>query len=377
MKNILMVITKLSNGGAERAIALLAKNLSKEYNVKIVTFDNSFQEYSSNVEVIDLKTKITNNILKKITNFIVRIFKIKKLKRKYKIDYTISFLPGPNLINCLSRVNDKIIVSVRNIQSRLEKSFFRDIANQISFWNADKIVTVCNSVKNDICNTYKIDKNKLITIYNTYDEEEIDKKKLEHVEESDLFERNLTVITVGRLIKQKGQWHLIRAFKEVINKLPNAKLIILGRGELEQYLLDVIKSNQLEQNVHLLGFCPNPYKYMYNSDLFVLPSLYEGMSNVLLEAMACELPIIATNCDGGNNEILQNNSGILINQLDGNLYLDAPLSQEEEELKEKIIQILTDKELRDIYKNKSKSRINDFKKDVNLKKWTSLLESLK
>ena len=61
MKNILMIITKLSNGGAERAINLLSKNLSDKYDVKIVTFDNSSQEYMPYVEVIDLKTKITKS----------------------------------------------------------------------------------------------------------------------------------------------------------------------------------------------------------------------------------------------------------------------------------------------------------------------------
>ena len=68
-----MIITKLSNGGAEKAIALLANNLSKKYNVKIVTFDNSNQDYSTDVEVIDLKTRITNSKIKKILNFILRI----------------------------------------------------------------------------------------------------------------------------------------------------------------------------------------------------------------------------------------------------------------------------------------------------------------
>ena len=377
MKNILMIITKLSNGGAEKAISLLAKELSNNYNVKLVTFDNSNQEYTSNIEIIDLKTKITNNKIRKIINFILRIYKIKKIKKNNNIDYSISFLPGPNIINCLTRVNDKIIISVRNTQSKLKKSFIRNISNQISFFKSDKIVTVCDSVKEDILNTYKIEKNKLITIYNTYNEKEINNKKFEKLskEEQSIF-NNLTVITVGRLIEQKGQWHLIRAFRDVIKEMPDAKLIILGRGELKDYLQKVIDKNNLQKNVFLYGFKQNPYKYMYNVDLFVLPSLYEGMSNVILEAMACELPIIATDCEGGNKEILSNDYGILTDKCDEKHYLNEVLTKEEKILKENILKLLKDKNLRNNYKAKSKIRIKDFSKKVVISKWESLLESI-
>lgn len=377
MKNILMIITKLSNGGAERAINLLSKNLSDKYDVKIVTFDNSSQEYMPYVEVIDLKTKITKNPLKKILHFFTRIYKVRKIKKQYKIDCTISFLPGPNIVNVLSKIHDRTIISVRNTQSKLKKNIFRNLVNQISFNKADKIVTVCDYVKEDILNTYTIKKDKIVTIYNTYNEEEIEKKKAEKIDktEQQYFSKNKTVITVGRLIKQKGQWHLIRAFKEVVKELPDAKLIILGRGELQEYLKNVIKINQLDKNVYLCGFKENPYKYMQHSDIFVLPSLYEGMPNVILEAMSCNLPIIATNCEGGNKEILgENQYGILINKLDGKLYLDEPLTNAEEEMKNAIINILTKKQQREKYIEKSKERIEYFKKENNIRKWIDILE---
>lgn len=378
MKNILVIITKLSNGGAEKAITLLASNLSKKYNVKIVAFDNSKQDYGTDVEIIDLKTRITNNKIKKIINFIIRIYKVRRIKKTYNIDYTISFLPGPNIVNCFTKYNDKIIISVRNIQSKLKKSYFREIANQISFNKADKIVTVCDSVKEDILNTYNVKNEKIITIYNTYDENKINEQKFEKLDKQELtiFKDNFVVITIGRLIEQKGQWYLIRAFKEVVKKIPNAKLVILGRGELKNYLQKVIEKNGLGSSVYLYGFKRNPYKYMYNSDLFVLPSLYEGMSNVLLEAMSCELPIIATNSEGGNKEILQNDYGILINKFDGKYYIDEPLTKEEINLGKKIIEILKNKTLREKYKEQSQKRIKYFNKENNLKKWINLLDNI-
>ena len=73
-KNIIILVTKLSNGGAEKTATLLAKNLSKKYNVYLTVFDNRVQDYETDVKIIDLKTNITNNIIEKIYNFIKRVY---------------------------------------------------------------------------------------------------------------------------------------------------------------------------------------------------------------------------------------------------------------------------------------------------------------
>ena len=375
MKNLLMIITKLSNGGSEKAINLLANSLANLYNVKLVTFDNSNQDYKSDVEIIDLKTKNSKNILKKFINFIKRFCKIKKIKKLYKIDCTISFLPGPNIINCITRTNDKVIISVRNMQSKKEKSYFRDLANQFSFCMADKIITVCESVKNDIIKHYKVRKEKICTIYNTYNKAEIDIKKTEKVEEKELKGKKI-VITIGRLIYQKGQWHLIRAFKGISKKEPEARLVILGRGESEGFLREVIKSNGLEEKVFLYGYKENPYKYLYNSSVFVLPSLFEGMSNTLLEAMACGTPIVTTDCEGANNEILNEKCAIITKCCDGKLYKDESLTKEEEELEKAILKVLKDKIFSEYLKINGKEKLKKFEKEAVLKKWINVIEEM-
>lgn len=374
MKNLMMIITKLSNGGSERAISLLADSLSKYYNVKLVTFDNSNQDYNPNVEVIDLRTKSSKNKLKKIINFIKRFYKVRKIKRLYKIDCTISFLPGPNVINCMTKNKDKIIVSVRNIQSKKGKNFFRDIANQISFSKADKIITVCEAAKKDIINHYNVNKEKILTIYNTYDKDEIDSKKIEKIDEEELKNKRL-VIAIGRLIYQKGQWYLIRAFKEVCEKLPDARLVILGRGELKDFLQEVIKVNNLEGRVFLYGYKKNPYKYLYNSSVFVLPSLFEGMSNTLLEAMACEVPIITTDCEGANKEILNNECAAITKCCDGKIYKGETLTKEEIELQNAMIKVLEDNKFSDKLRQASKEKIKMFEKDEIIKKWIDVIEN--
>src|SRR5690625_2500259 len=132
-------------------------------------------------------------------------------------------------------------------------------------------------------------------MYNFYYIEGINELAKEPVEQRfELLFDHPTIITVGRLTKQKGHWHLIRAFKIVKNEIPNAKLVILGDGPLKSYLISLSKQLELEDDVYFLGFQKNPFKYLVNSDVYAFPSLYEGFPNALCEAMACGLPVIST-----------------------------------------------------------------------------------
>ena len=94
------------------------------------------------------------------------------------------------------------------------------------------------SNKKDLIKNYGLEEEKIKVIYNPYDIEKIRSLASEPIEDNykEVF-KNPTIITVGRLSKQKGQWHLIRAFKKVKEEIPNAKLVILGQGELQDYLI--------------------------------------------------------------------------------------------------------------------------------------------
>ena len=114
-------------------------------------------------------------------------------------------------------------------------------------------------------------------------------------------DKNTELLAVGRLDKNKN-------FKDIIEILPklNMKLTILGDGVERENLQKL--ATKLNVNVEFLGFQKNPYKYMKNAKLLILTSLYEGLPNVVLEANACEVPVIAYNCIGGTRELI--NEGI-------------------------------------------------------------------
>jgi glycosyltransferase involved in cell wall biosynthesis len=112
------------------------------------------------------------------------------------------------------------------------------------------------------------------------------------------------LIAVGRLKKQKNYPLMLEALK-IVNLQREVRLMILGVGELESELQRKVSDLKLERQVIFMGQVPDPEPYYHSAHLFVLTSDYEGFGNVIIEALACGLPVVSTDCRGGPREILQ------------------------------------------------------------------------
>ena len=117
------------------------------------------------------------------------------------------------------------------------------------------------------------------------------------------------IINVGRFRKQKNQILLIRAFHKFLKKNKNFKLVLVGDGILKKKIENEISNLNLNKNVILKGWVNNPLKYIRKSKLFVLTSLYEGLGNVLIDAVNHDVPCISTSCKSGLQEILLDGKG--------------------------------------------------------------------
>ena len=126
-------------------------------------------------------------------------------------------------------------------------------------------------------------------------------------------ENIFTIVSTSRLISRKGISYLIDAFIDLNKKIDNVKLIIVGDGDLKSDLRDKVKENGINDKVEFWGKVEKKdiIKAYQKSDVFVLPSLNEGMSNSLLEAMACGLAVIATDV-GGTKELVDESNGVII-----------------------------------------------------------------
>jgi len=393
-RSIAIIVPTLRGGGAERVASNLSLYLSdKKYNKYIILYSAEKIEYPYRGNLIDLNIKAINNPLAKIFTLIRRIYKLKRIKRKLNIQTTISFLEAANIVNIFSKNKDKVIISIRNFKSKSSNGLYGKIYNCLikMFYNrVDMLVAVSKGVKKDLVENYEIKENKIKVIYNLYDLEKIQKLAGEKIEDNykDLFNYPV-IINVGRLTKQKGQWHLMRAFKKIKEEIVNMKLIILGTGELEDYLNKLIGELNLEKDVYFLGFQENPFKFISKSKIFVFPSLYEGFPNALVEAMACGIPVISSDCKSGPREILAPETdlkieakkveyskyGVLIPVCDDKYYdAQLPLTTEERILAKSIVELYSSKDLLENYTVKAKERVKDFDKDKIILEYENILK---
>jgi glycosyltransferase involved in cell wall biosynthesis len=140
--------------------------------------------------------------------------------------------------------------------------------------------------------------------------------------------------TVGRLEPVKDQVTLLYAFKIILQQFPNSKLVITGDGSLASVLKNTAASLRISNSVLFLGLRDDILELLGTMDIFVLPSISEGTSCTLLEAMSCGLPVVATNVGGNPELVLDNETGVLVPK------------QDSKKLSHAIITLLTNSDLR-------------------------------
>ncbi len=377
-KNIMILVSRLYNGGAEKIASNLADELSKKYNVILVTkHDKNKLDYKCSVPRIVLNQKEEND---NSFIYILKLIKqLKKIKKENNIGHCISFCTIMNYLNVMSKVNDEVIISIRNYLSESEKDEKHTYMNMKSAKYSDKIVVVSKILEKEQIEKYKAKREKVFVINNFCDSDKIE-YILNHDKSEINFNDDNIVSNIGRLSYQKGQIHLINAFRKVVDKIPDAKLLILGQGDLKDSLENRINNLNLNNNVFLLSFQYNPYIYLKNSKVFVLSSFYEGMSNAILEAMYCNLPIISTDCKAGTREILAPDTNLdlynkeVTKEKYGILVPILKSEYEENLLADTIIGILEDKNLQYKYRKLSGERIKDFSKEIIIQKWIEVIK---
>lgn len=388
MDNIAIIITKLNGGGAERCASNLSIELSKKYNVVLIVFDGNNITYPYKGNLIDLNLVDSNDTFHRTINVLKRVKAVKKIKKEYNISCSISLLDGPNLVNVMSRVSDKVIVSIRN---RLSSEYVGKVRRKLIVYSskkADLTVALSKMVEKDMNEEFGIQQKKLTTIYNHCDPELLHSLVIDAVKPDFICNDKVYFVTMGRLNIQKGQWHLIRTFKKVLVDIPNAVLIIMGTGELDIQLKKLVDQLGIEDHVIFTGYIENPHIVLQYSEIFVFPSLFEGLGNVLLEALAFNMPIISADCIAGPREILAPNSdlsiqlkdyeiaefGILVPPMDKNNFdSQSDLTHEEQQLCSAMILLHIDENLRKKYSQFATKRVSDFTKNKIISEWERVI----
>ncbi|MEW6036730.1 MAG: glycosyltransferase [Pseudomonadota bacterium] len=173
----------------------------------------------------------------------------------------------------------------------------------------NRVIVPSRGVFDDLVEAYGASPAKLKVIYNGVDIEDLRRKAKQPVE---LAKDCCWIVSASRFSSQKDFPTLLAAFKEVVAHRP-AKLILVGEGELRQDIGRLASELGITQHVVLVGFRENPFPYMAQADIFVLSSFFEGFGNVIVEAMALGVPVVATDCPSGPGEIISNGeNGFLV-----------------------------------------------------------------
>ncbi|MFF2497412.1 glycosyltransferase [Peribacillus sp. NPDC058075] len=388
-KKVVLLITGLYYGGMER-VAFIAHSLLKEqYDVSVVTLYAKEADYKPEFKYIDLNCPPKSNKFLKLLNIVKRTHAVRKMKKEINPDIVMSFGTSANFANVSSKGKEKVVVGIRSYDW-LTDYFANYSIDKWVYNRADLVVSVSKVIAEKAESVFHIEKSKSKVLYNPYDVEYIRKKAEEQITEIDIPKNGKIVISVGRLVNQKGFNHLIKAFSQVLNDIPDALLLIVGHGDKDSKLRKLISDLGLEDHVVLLGGQDNPYKFMKMANLYVLSSITEGFPNAMVEAMSVGLPVVAVDCKSGPREILslsnhdkeaqgieESDYGIISPEASKSFDYDANNFEEcDYVLANGMKMLLNNSDLRSHYSNKSYERAHEFTYEKFKSNLISIFESL-
>lgn len=360
-KKLAMIVSSLYGGGMERVAAQLSiilSNLGYDVFILVNGFDKR-KAYKHKGKIIVLpQISFKGKCLwgEEIVDLFYSSYQVAKVKRQYDIDITISFSPPKNLINMLSGTKDRKILTVHScLSQRKDLKGINYVPIIFKLYNcADKVIAVSKWCKKDLICNYGIKKNKVKVIYNPVE------NPIQQCMENAT--KNI-ILVVGRMHDVKQQWHIIRAFRNVLEEIPDAELIFAGKGENEKYLRELCHDLNIENSIYFKGFVNEIDTLYYQAKCVVFSSASEAFPCSVIEAMSYGVPVVAADCPGGIREIIVGkgiclpnvkkativSGGILTPRLDGIKYgAEVPLTKAECEMAKGIIYLLNNEPVRSL-----------------------------
>ena len=309
-------------GGVERTLLNILTELDKrEYRLTLLTSQMSMdfeKQLPGRVVIRKIgtgnSTSLSKAIFSKKTRASIQsLLGLVRFMRKEKPDAVYSFQGSAISVvaQLISRAKSPLFVRESNTVS---KAFIFDgsvakklkvLLKKMLYSKSSAIIAVSKGVADDLVVSVKIPRSKIRVIYNpTYTPQLIQGSK-EPIKHKWLQAATSipVVISVGRLSKQKDFLTLIEAFA-LLREKQEARLIIVGDGPERSEIERRAYALGIADNLDLIGEQSNPYKYISRADVFVLSSIFEGLPNVVIEAIGCATPVVATDCPSGPREIL-------------------------------------------------------------------------
>ena len=395
---ILFVIPSLKCGGQEKAGMVLCNYLLQYHEVTALCFEaESSGEYKYECPVIRIPIATGQGIIRKTLAAIKRIRKIKRIKKQLQPDVSIAFGNTAIILNAFSNSAEKKIASIRQSFSGIMQntSPVMKLHLYLYVWalrRADVIVAVSNAINAELKAYFNIVNE--VYINNGINHKDIN--MLADVEADSMHGDKKWIVHSGRFNRSKGHWHLIKIFSAIKKNIPQLGLILLGGTdtadttgkEIEKFCRQYLTRQNIsfsqeagaDADVWFAGHQANPFKFIKKATLFVLPSLWEGFPNALLEAMSCGVPVVAAKCQTGPEEILRENNelfGLLLPAFATVFNIsDQRLSSLEEKWAHAITGLIQDKDRLKHFGSQSIKRVEKYSVESMGRQWMQLLDRL-
>ena len=369
-EQLIFLIPSLAGGGAERVASTLLPYLARHFDLTLALLEDR-RSYPIPTEIpVAAFSGSLNSHTAHVIRIPYHILALASLVRKKQAEMVLSLMEQANIINLLaSYITGHQAVISQHINPRKQyegKGLLGKVISQTSarvYPKAARIIAVSNGIKEIIVSDYKLDARRIAVIPNPVDIASV--AKMSKKEPSIALPGDY-LLHVGRLnVKTKAHDILLNAFRKLHSFHPDLKLILVGDGPDKEQIKAMIKNMDLAESVILAGWQENIFAFMARAKALVLCSRYEGWPNVLVEAMACGCPVIATDCQTGPREILGDNEyGLLVP-------VDDP-----EALAHSVEKLLTDKSCRTHFQAQSRLRAQDFDLEQIGSKYVRLLQSI-
>lgn len=351
-RTLLVVRPTLAGGGADRVTITLLQTLDR---TRVTPSLALFRREGPYLE--DVPEDVPLHSLEASSLWTAWLPLARRLRRDQP-DIVLSTCSGTNVAACLASLlsgrRARLVLSERNVLMRdqpLAKKWLMLLAKRLLYRSADAITAVSHGVADDLVDRLSLDPGKISVVYNPIVGSELDTLAAEELDEPPFDEETSIVLAAGRLVPAKGFDSLLDAFAEV-RKTNTASLVILGEGPQREPLRRQADRLGIGACVYMPGFVKNPFKYMARATVFVLSSRFEGLPGVLIQAMGCGVPVVATRCPVGPEEIITHGRDGFLVPVDSS-----------DHLAEQLLDLLDRPELRRRIGRAARKRSQDFSVD--------------